>query len=48
MTVKNMFEKFELTSLMILGIFSGYKVTKGYIQLILAAGVHLMYRFRCN
>ena len=38
MTVKNMFEKFELTSLMILGIFSGYKVTKGTFSLFLLQG----------
>ena len=33
-----MFEKFELQSLMILGIFSGYKVTKDTFSLFLLQG----------
>ena len=44
MTVKNMFEKSELQSLMVLEIFSGYKVTKGTFSLFLLQ----VYRFRCN
>ena len=41
MTVKNMFDKFELQSLVILGYwlyFSGYKVTKGTFSLFLLQG----------
>ena len=38
MTVKNMFGKFELQSLMILAIFSVYKVTKGTCSLFLLQG----------